>query len=165
MGLDMYLSTASQGLAKHMYDWHIEHGYWNQFHRGFYDVNGIIGYWRKANHIHQWMVDHVQYGKDDCTLHEMSIQNMRDLIEVCDRVLEAHDTEVSDVLLPTTGGFFFGSTDYDNYYYEDVEYTKALFEEILDNIVYENNNKPYLGYARYVEDDKWDARISYESSW
>ena len=165
MGLDMYLNTSSQGLAKHMYDWHVEHGYWEDEYNRWRLPSGIIGYWRKANQIHRWMVDNVQYGRDDCNPYEMSTDKMEKLVEACRRVLDIRDSEVSDVLLPTTSGFFFGSTDYDEYYYDDVEYTKALFEEILKNLVHEKPDYTYIGYDKYVGDEDWDANITYRSSW
>jgi len=34
-------------------------------------------------------------------------------------------------LLPTTEGFFFGGTDYDQYYLEDLEVTKKILEGVL----------------------------------
>ena len=164
MGLDMYLYTKSQGLAKHMYDWHITNGYWANKYDGWRLSHGIIGYWRKANQIHEWMVKNVQRGTDDCRPHEITPEDMKQLVELCDRVLEAHDTEVSDSILPTGSGFFFGSTDYDEYYYKDVEYTKALLEEIMKNVVFENSYNTF-GFYRYVDDHNWNCGITYLSSW
>lgn len=40
--------------------------------------------------------------------------------------------EVAADLLPTTGGFFFGGTNYDEYYVADLEETKKILEENLD---------------------------------
>lgn len=37
-------------------------------------------------------------------------------------------------ILPTQDGFFFGCTDYDEYYLEDIEYTIKTFEELLKDI-------------------------------
>ena len=31
------------------------------------------GYWRKANHIHKWIVDNLQDGKDDCQEHSVAV--------------------------------------------------------------------------------------------
>ncbi len=36
-----------------------------------------IGYWRKANAIHNWFVQHVQDGKDECQLAYVSIEDLR----------------------------------------------------------------------------------------
>ena len=49
-----------------------------------------------------------------------------ELLDRCDRVLENH--ELAEELLPTVSGFFFGSTDYDEWYFEDVEAVKHYIE-------------------------------------
>ena len=41
------------------------------------------------------------------------------------------DARVAKELLPTQEGFFFGSTDYDEYYYSDLQDTKQILEEAL----------------------------------
>jgi hypothetical protein len=52
--------------------------------------------------------------------------------------------EICEELLPTQSGFFFGSTDYDEYYLEDIKYTKEKLEQVIDNIDYDNNDIYYL---------------------
>lgn len=164
MGLDMYIVTASKGLSEHMYAWHVDRGHWSGKYDDWRSSKGIIAYWRKANHIHNWFVQHIQSSNDDCGEYGLSISDMQELVNVCNEVLEARCEKVSCDLLPTTSGFFFGSTEYDEWYYNEVEYTKDVLEEILRNVeIYENH--PYCGYAKFVEDDNWDARIAYCSSW
>lgn len=41
------------------------------------------------------------------------------------------DPTVAKDLLPTESGFFFGSTDYDHWYYHDLEYTQQVLTEAL----------------------------------
>jgi len=41
------------------------------------------------------------------------------------------DPTVAQELLPTTEGFFFGGTDYDQYYYQDLVDTKKILEDAL----------------------------------
>lgn len=103
-----------------------------------------MGYWRKANAIHKWFVDCVQDGVDECETHEVSREQVESLLHVCKRVLETKgDEEVASSLLPSQEGFFFGSTDYDQYYYEDVEMTIQILEKVLKEVDFENN---YLTY-------------------
>lgn len=90
-----------------------------------------IGYWRKANHIHAWFVQNVQHGEDDCGEYEVTEEKLRELRDICEKVLKSYDEKVSAELLPTASGFFFGGTDYDSYYYDDVKDTI----EILDNAI------------------------------
>ena len=35
-----------------------------------------VGYWRKANAIHNWFVNNIQNGKDDCRRYEVSKENL-----------------------------------------------------------------------------------------
>lgn len=87
------------------------------------------GYWRKANHIHNWFVENVQGGEDDCRRHYFKIDDLKKLREVCLEVLK--DREKAKELLPTTGGFFFGETDYGEYYFNKTEDTVKIIDTIL----------------------------------
>lgn len=89
-----------------------------------------VGYWRKANQIHKWFVEHVQDGNDDCGEYYVSIENLQKLLEDC-KAVKAQITNAPE-LLPTTSGFFFGSTDYDEYYWQDIDDTIAIVEGIIE---------------------------------
>jgi hypothetical protein len=95
------------------------------------EITYEIGYWRKANAIHKWFVDNVQEGKDDCGEYHVSKEQLKDLLGVVNAVLEKRDEAKAVELLPTQGGFFFGSMDYDNYYFNDLEHTKEVLEKAL----------------------------------
>lgn len=88
-------------------------------------------YWRKANHIHQWFVTNVQDGEDDCDRYSVSLDQIKELVELCKKVLvERH---LAAELLPVQAGFFFGSTEYGEYYFGDLEETiKQLEPFVLD---------------------------------
>ncbi|MED1125274.1 hypothetical protein [Bacillus atrophaeus] len=89
-----------------------------------------IGYWRKANHIHAWFVDNVQNNVDDCGIYPVSKAQLKKLKGVCQLVLNNMDHAAT--LLPTQSGFFFGSTDYDEYYKRDVEDTMRILSKAID---------------------------------
>ena len=111
-------------------------------------IQGIdirVGYWRKANAIHRWFVEHVQEGQDDCGDYWCSVDHLKDLKAVCERVLAFRHLAVEQ--LPTTEGFFFGSTDYDEFYFKDLEYTVKVVDRAIE----------------LAESGKWD--IEYHSSW
>jgi len=119
-----------------------------------------VGYWRKANQIHKWFVENVQGGKDECQNSYVSRSHLETLLDVVERVLascemiEAQiyagthfdrgketrleepgqviaDTSIAEALLPTESGFFFGGTDYDQWYVRDLEHTKTILEYAL----------------------------------
>lgn len=98
-----------------------------------------IGYWRKANHIHKWFVDCVQDGEDDCEKYEVTESNLLDLKAVCEEVLslKGKDEGKIEEILPTQGGFFFGSTTYDEYYFSDVEATIEIINKVLETTDFE----------------------------
>lgn len=95
-----------------------------------------VAYWRKANAIHNWMVQNVQFGEDDCRDYWVSKEKLEQLLDVCNRVLA--DNSLAPKLLPTQSGFFFGSTDYDEWYFEDVEYTKKMIEDLIEKDDFED---------------------------
>jgi len=90
-----------------------------------------VAYWRKANQIHNWFVTNVQNGNDDCGTYFISKEHFEELYNECKEVME--NKELASELLPTTNGFFFGGTEYDEYYFKDIEYTINIVKEILDN--------------------------------
>ena len=85
------------------------------------EVSAEFMYWRKANAIHRWFVDTVQDGVDECQESYVPVEQLRNLQDICKQVSEDHSK--ADKLLPAQKGFFFGSTEYDEWYFQDVENT------------------------------------------
>src|SRR5579859_810297 len=78
-------------------------------------------YWRKANQVHDWFVKNVQNGVDDCGHYEVSREQLADLLAVANKVNA--DKKLAPQLLPTAKGFFFGNTEYGEWYDQDIEET------------------------------------------
>lgn len=89
-------------------------------------VSERMAYWRKANQIHNWFVQNVQNGVDDCKEYEVSYEKLMELKMVC---LVAYETKNPN-LLPPTAGFFFGNTDIDEYYWEDIKNTIEMLKNL-----------------------------------
>ena len=89
------------------------------------------GYWRKANAIHNWFVENVQGGVDECQTSYVDQDDLKVLLELVNEVLNDHS--LADELLPTTSGCFFGNTDYDEWYFNGLENTKEILENILED--------------------------------
>lgn len=100
----------------------------------FATVSVNVAYWRKANAIHEWFVKHVQDGEDDCKTYYVSREKLQELEELCRQVVESGEPEVAAKLLPTASGFFFGGTDYDEYYFEQIDWTAKRIAEILTKL-------------------------------
>ena len=109
------------------------------------NISFQLACWRKANAIHGWFVKNVQEGKDDCEDYYVSLEQLRELKETCEKVL--NDNKLAEELLPVTKGFFFGSYEYDEWYTDQL----IITVELLDNIL----SDPNCG--------KW--WIQYRSSW
>lgn len=96
-----------------------------------------VAYWRKANHIHKWFVDNVQDGEDDCKSYYVSFEKLMQLKLICQEILnqstEAEKHAKSRELLPTREGFFFGGTEYDEYYFEDLKNTIKMLSELEED--------------------------------
>ncbi len=118
-------------------------------------------YWRKANAIHKWFVDNCQDGVDDCREAYVSREQLKELVDLCKQVLESVETVEGEIhngtsysaegvvhhmepgkvvaqpgiakaLLPTASGFFFGNTDYDQYYLDDIRDTIKQLEPLVE---------------------------------
>ena len=83
-----------------------------------------VAYFRKVN----FLIPFFGY-EENCSNIEIDKYQVEDLIEACKEVLANHDK--ASFLLPTQAGLFFGSTDYDDLYFDDVQNVKEKFEEIL----------------------------------
>jgi len=100
--------------------------------------------WRKFNALHKWFVDNVQEGVDDCKECFVDESDLKMLLETLTYVYENKDT--AETILPTAQGFFFGSDEIDEYYWEEVKSTIIQLKDLL-------------------EEDNKGASFYYRSSW
>jgi hypothetical protein len=200
MGLDMYLNE-----RVYLSNWpHTEESNLEEFTRAnevlalsglkpqtewSYGVEVIatVLYWRKANQIHNWFVNHVQNDVDDCGTYHVEEEQLKVLRATCEEVLKASEmvpdnvvvgkkraetghewknilergevilnSEVAQELLPSASGFFFGSTDYDNYYISDLVHTIDGIDGVLANQI----RRPTQDGGTYAY-----STFEYSSSW
>jgi len=90
-----------------------------------------VGYWRKSNQIHRWFVENVQNGNDNCGDYYVGSEKLTELLELCKKVQADHS--LAEELLPSASGFFFGGTEYDEWYYTDIDNTITILEEALED--------------------------------
>lgn len=114
-----------------------------------------IAYWRKFNALHQWFVDNCQDGVDDCRNSYVDPSQLKELLEeVLKPIKEVHASgdmenaqKIAEDLLPTQGGSFFGGLEYDEYYFQEIDNTIKLLEELVS------------------ESDFYGSSFEYHSSW
>lgn len=127
------------------------------------NIEEEVMYWRKANQIHNWFINNCADGDGGRTEMYVSQDQIKELYDTCQKVLAGsklvkgkikngshtengkwvdnledgeyiEDSSLAEELLPTTRGFFFGSTDYDQYYIEDLKRTVEVLKPIVENM-------------------------------
>ena len=111
-----------------------------------------VAYWRKANAIHKWFVDTRADGVDECQPIWVNYEHLEELLDLCNQVLADHSK--AEELLPTEGGFFFGGTEYDEYYFQDLEYTQRRLGELIP-LMKRKNDKGYGDHDSAVYQASW----------
>lgn len=87
-------------------------------------------YWRKANQIHRWFVEKIQDGVDECQEVPVTRDDLVELHRLISNVIE--HPEQAQELMPPQEGFFFGSTEIDDYYWDQLRRTQTRLMEILE---------------------------------
>jgi len=90
-----------------------------------------VGYWRKANAIHGWFVDELAKGVDECQEIYVPREKLSELRDLCKSVLKK--PAMAGEILPPTSGFFFGSSEVDEWYMDDLKTTVEMIDFILAN--------------------------------
>jgi hypothetical protein len=130
MGLDMYLNAKR-------FLWHNEEELGAQVAEVFPEIKGkrvkeiVVEamYWRKANAIHKWFVDNCQEGEDDCGNYYVGREQLEELRQLILKALAERDA----TLLPPSAGFFFGSDEVDEYYWDNLRETEVGIVKCLED--------------------------------
>ena len=122
-------------------------------------VKSMVGYWRKANAIHGWIVDKCGKGVDECqTIYlsdedllnlrndcikalanpnrEYQIENNKVFYQLCDylnKLEQPITVENYENPLQPVEGFFFGGNELSDYYFYQLEYTIDLITSLLES--------------------------------
>ena len=113
--------------------------------------------WRKANAIHKFFVDEVQDGNDNCQRHYVSRETLEELLDRITTILDiktpvAREMKAEELLPTDIEGCFFGTKEYDDWYYKDLEDTKNTLEKVFE-------------YEKNAEAGKCFDSFYYQSSW
>lgn len=148
MGLDMYLYHRTEPTES---DSQYLRGIGLDEHEIKYSNIECMAYWRKANAIHGWFIENIAEGIDNCKPIKVTSEDLECLLDEVHLELKLKDTDEVGNLEPYHG-FFFGSYERDEYYYEYLEETVPKVEGIL----------------KYMRSPEWDPvihSIIYWPSW
>lgn len=110
-----------------------------------------VGYWRKANAIHQYFLDKCTNPNSDEDANGKDLfpsnTDLLELKQICLELLGCYGKKFKDKaeeLLPTSSGFFWGGLEYDKWYRADLRNTIKIINKLhLDDpyvtIVYNAN--------------------------
>jgi hypothetical protein len=100
-------------------------------------VKFTVAYWRKANQVHNWIVQNVQSGEDECRPHYVERSQLEELRTLCLNLIVLHEkgdptlrAKIKESL-PPTEGFFFGSYKIDDSYWYDIRQTLEQLNRVL----------------------------------
>lgn len=124
MGLDMYF-TREPKIKSSKDDYRYQHE---------------VGYFRKHNALHQWMVDNVQDGVDECQRVIVRPDVLSRLLSLVQTALALRDASI----IPPASGFFFGSTTVDETYWAKMSDTYETLQDIINTTDFDNECICYL---------------------
>lgn len=96
-------------------------------------VNFQIGYWREAIAIHNWFVENVQDGIDDCKEYSVDSEDLKRLRDICKNLLLIYE-EIPDEFeyeAETTLPLCIIRNDYDEDYVENLRNTIKIIDIAL----------------------------------
>ena len=94
----------------------------------FFSKSSTIGYFRKVNFLVKYF-ENLGFDVEHQLPFTITKEDAEILLSRCNQVLE--DNSKAPELLPTMEGFFFGSTDYDEYYFNKVKRVTEFLENRL----------------------------------
>ena len=129
MGLDINVIKIAKSMVKTITN------SWKDYEKLIDELNDIdcenfefLAYFRKVNFLFEFFSGSLN--EEEMTA-VITRGEMEELIEKCEFVLNNRDK--ASEILPTCDGFFFGSLDYDDYYFESVAKVLLSFQVILEN--------------------------------
>lgn len=98
-----------------------------------------IAYWRKFNALHAWFVHNVQNDVDNCGNYPVTKENLKELLDTLKKITPENTSKT----FPVQSGFFFGSTEYDEWYFRNVTETIEKLTDIFEWFDFENDTLIY----------------------
>lgn len=130
MGLDMYLIEVPKEELPKDFDDYIQKD--EKAYEKSSNYGRVVAVWRKANMIHNWFCGHCEELENE-VLYKVTLDNLKELLETIEDVLESKKVSTARRELPTCSGFFYGSTEYDDWYWEYLKDSKKYIEDVINS--------------------------------
>lgn len=102
---------------------------------------GELAYFRKANHLHRWVLATTdeQPESDNCTHIKITLGDLRNLVKQIDEILSLRESrkykKAKELLveynLVPMGGFFFGSTEIDKNFWKELKEDRDTIDGMI----------------------------------
>ena len=96
------------------------------------DMSNALWYWLEGYNYHpnrlEGLYEAIHYYRNK-SKHRIGMA----LYNMCKEVMEFNSEKTPQDILPTTSGFFFGDTEYNEFYYNDIKKTIKFLEEEMDS--------------------------------
>jgi len=115
-------------------------------------IEELFGEFRKFNALHSYVVDNFGGGVDECQVIYLDIDDLIQIHEALSLVKESlsiGDKVIAGQTLPPKEGFFFGSTEIDKWYEEDVKEAVEVFGKIIEEHSIVGHNASYSYQASW----------------
>ena len=115
-------------------------------------IEEVFGEFRKFNALHGYVVDNFASGVDNCQMIYLDIDDLIQIHEMLSLVQESlsiGDKVIAEQTLPPQAGFFFGSTEIDKWYEEDVKEAVEVFGKIIEEHSIVGHNASYSYQASW----------------
>ena len=115
-------------------------------------IEEVFGEFRKFNALHAYVVDNFGGGIDECQMIYLGIDDLIQIQEVLCLVKESlsiGDKVIAGQTLPPQEGFFFGSTEIDKWYEQDVKEAVEVFNKIIEEHSIVGHNASYSYQASW----------------
>ena len=115
-------------------------------------IEELFGEFRKFNALHAYVVDNFGGGRDECQIIYLDIDNLIQIHEMLSLVKESlsiGDKVIASQTLPPSEGFFFGSTEIDEWYEKDVNEAVEVFGKIIEEHSIVGHNASYSYQASW----------------
>lgn len=111
-----------------------------------------VVYMRKFNAVHNWMEQNLNDGvSTNCDYLPLTLEQLAGLRETMRQIMS--NPSLASELLPTAAGFFFGDTDYGDWYFQNLADAEKQIGKLLDDELTFMFQNP--GQTRYLAYYSW----------